>query len=44
MSIKLAPSEAAKLAAFLMHVARPKTAADEAQVLHWVKRLEGKRS
>ena len=44
MSIKLAPTEAAKLAAFLTHVARPKTREDEAQVLHWVRRLEGKRS
>lgn len=44
MSIKLAPSEAAKLAAFLMHVARPSTDDDKAMVLHWVRRLEGKRS
>ena len=42
--IKLADGEAAKLAAFLVHVARPKTPADEATVLHWVRRLEGKRS
>lgn len=44
MSIKLAPTEAAKLAAFLLRIARPRTADEAHEVEHWVKRLEGKRS
>lgn len=42
--IKLPPTEAAKLAAFLVRVARPRTPDEQRECEHWVKRLEGKRS
>lgn len=41
---KLTDTEAAKLAAFLQRVARPRGAEEERELLHWVKRLEGGRS
>ena len=41
---KLQDTEAAKLAAFLVRVGRPTSPADQAEMEHWVKRLEGGRS
>ena len=38
---KLQDSEAAKLAAFLVRVGRPQSPDDQAQMEHWVKRLQG---
>lgn len=42
--VKLAPSEAAKLARFMERNCKPITEADQAEMLHWLKRLEGARS
>ena len=41
---ELSDAEAARLAAFLQRVARPRGAVEERELLHWVKRLEGARS
>ena len=42
--VKLSKTEAARLAAFLLRVGRPGPPAEQDEMLHWVKRLEGSRS
>lgn len=41
---KLTDTEAAKLARFMERNCKPITQADQAEMLHWLKRLEGPRS
>lgn len=42
--VKLSKTEAARLAAFLLRVGRPRTAEEQDEMLKWAKRLEGPRS
>ena len=42
--VKLSKTEAARLAAFLLRVGRPRTAEEQYEMLKWAKRLEGARS
>lgn len=42
--VKLSKTEAARLAAFLLRVGRPRTPDEQDEMIRWAKRLEGGRS